>query len=78
MALRRSREARAEAELAFTRQQATNPVATLKLTTLLALRTRAEQADNDAAAAARSIAQARTLAAPTLLLAEQDRATLGL
>jgi serine/threonine-protein kinase len=78
MALRRSREARTEAELAFTRQQATNSVATLKLTALLALRARAEQADNDAAAAARSIAQARALAAPTLLLAEQDRATLGL
>ncbi|WP_175498092.1 serine/threonine-protein kinase [Dokdonella immobilis] len=78
IALRRSREARAEADLALTRQQATNPVASLKLTALLALRARAEQADNDAAAAARSIAQARALAAPTILLAEQDRAVLGL
>ena len=76
--LRRSRDARSEAELALARQQGTNPLAKLKLTSLLALRARTEQADGDAAAAARSIAQARAMGAAAELLADQDRATLGL
>lgn len=78
IALRRNREARAQVGLAFTRQQDTNPGAKLKLTRLLALRARAEQADGDAAAAARSIAKARAMGVEAELLADQDRATLGL
>lgn len=78
MAVRRLRDARSEAELAFTRQQQGNPHATLKLAGLLALRARAELADGDLAAAAQSTAQARALDPPAHLLAEQDRATLGL
>ena len=76
--VKRFREARSQADAAFVQQQAFNPSATLKLSRLLALRARAEQADGDAAAAARSIAQARALGAAANLLADIDRATLGL
>lgn len=78
IALRRGRDARTDAESAFTRQMEANPAAKLKLARLLAVRARAEQADGDAEAAARSVAQARALGAPAGLLADQDRTTLGL
>jgi hypothetical protein len=78
IALQRGRDARAEAESAFTRQMEANPAAKLKLARLLAVRVRAEQADSDAEAAAQSIAHARALGAPAELLADQDRVTLGL
>lgn len=78
LALRRSRDARADATLAFDRQRQTNPVASARLTSLLALRARTEQADGDPAAAIETIAQARKLGAGAELLSSQDRETLGL
>lgn len=78
LALRRSHDARSEAEKAFIRQQETNAQAKLKLAGLLALRARCERADADPQAAAASIAQARKLAVPVELLSTADRATLEL